>query len=75
VCIKLIKNCLDVGDELVRKEGSLEGKTEKNEQNQIDFSFAGFGRNVGRVRNPLPFSGVIDASGFQTIKIIKRAHL
>jgi hypothetical protein len=30
---------------------------------QSGISFAGSGRNVGSVRNPLPFKGFTDASG------------
>ena len=42
---------------------------------RVFISVAGSGRNIGIVRNPLLLKGVTDASGYQTIKIIKRAHL
>ena len=42
---------------------------------KVFISVAASGRNIGSVRNPLLLKGVTNASGKETIKIIKRAHL
>ncbi len=60
---------------LIPKTNSAAGAAVFSIRIRVFISFTGSGRNIGSVRNPLLLKGVTDASGNQTIKIIKRAHL